>query len=208
MYDLERLIKDLNLKKQEFAELFNVGHNAVSNNIKTNNLPARWILKLQKEYPSLNVNEYLLKNNLPEYEKEYDSPKQIPFYDTEVFATISPAMSDLTAMKPETFVNIPMFSQGEYALPVSGHSMKGYINHGDWIVVRRITNKNFIVYGEPYLVITKSDNFKTVKFVKEGDSPETLTLVPYNIEQFDPQEIEKTEVLEIYQIVGLFRKLQ
>lgn len=86
--------------------------------------------------------------------------------------------------------------------------MKGYINNGDWIVIKKITNRQFITYGEPYLVITKSDNLKTVKFVKESiDDADCITLVPYNIEQFEPQDIPKDEVLELYSIVGLFRSM-
>ena len=48
---------------------------------------------------------------------------------------------------------------------------------------------------------------KTVKFVKKGTQKNTLLLCPYNVEQFDDQEIEKEEVHEMYSVVGLFRSL-
>jgi hypothetical protein len=131
--------------------------------------------------------------------------KSIPFYDTDVYATIIPSMSDVVAMKPSAFINIPMFNQGEYAVPVTGHSMKGYINHGDWVVIKKITNHESIMYGEAHLIVTKSDNLKTVKFLKPSKNPEKLTLVPYNIEQFEPHEIRKDDVIEIYRVIGSFR---
>lgn len=133
--------------------------------------------------------------------------KDLPFYDTEVFATIAPAMSDQRVMGPAHFIKIPEFNQGEFAVQVTGHSMKGYINHGDWIVAKRITNRHAIIFGEPYFVVTKSDNLKTVKFLKPGDQEGHWTLVPYNIEQFEPQELPIEEILELYRVVGLFRSL-
>lgn len=136
-----------------------------------------------------------------------ENGKSIPFYDTEVFATISPAMSDTVAMKPQTFITIPIFNQGEFAVQVTGHSMKGYINHGDWIVVKKITEVQDLIYGEPYLIITKADNIKTVKFIRKGSSEEYFNLTPYNTVQFEPQELRKEAVLEIYKVIGLFRNM-
>lgn len=133
--------------------------------------------------------------------------KTIPFYDTEIFGTISPAMSDIVTMKPQTCITIPIFNQGEFALQVTGNSMKGYINHGDWIVVKKITEIRDLIFGEPYLVITRADNLKTVKFIRKGSSEETLTLTPYNTAQFDQQEILKESILEIYKVIGLFRNM-
>lgn len=131
--------------------------------------------------------------------------KQIPVLDLDIYATITPSLSDVVALKPAAFISIPMFSQGEYAIQVTGHSMKGYINHGDWIIIKRITNRASLIYGEPHLVVTKADNIKTVKFIKQADTEENLTLVPYNIEQFDPQDISKDDVQEIWRVIGLFR---
>ena len=101
-----------------------------------------------------------------------------------------------------------MFTRAEFVLPVRGHSMKGYIDHGDFVAVRRITNVNLIIYGEPYVVITREANMRTVKFVnqnKEDDS--TLWLSPYNTEQFDSQLIPKTDILEMYVVLGKLKDL-
>jgi SOS-response transcriptional repressor LexA len=186
-----------------------------------------FILRMLEAFPLLNK-EWLLEGKgdmetYPTMASEPESPiyrvtkkdlpliphdpmgKSIPFYDTDVYATIIPSMSDVVAMKPSAFINIPMFSQGEYAVPVTGHSMKGYINHGDWVVIKKITNHESIMYGEAHLIVTKSDNLKTVKFLKPSKNPEKLTLVPYNIEQFEPHEIRKDDVIEIYRVIGSFR---
>lgn len=131
--------------------------------------------------------------------------KSIPIYDTEIFGSIEPSLSDTPTMRPAAFISIPLFNQGDAAVQVTGHSMKGYINHGDWIVIKRITNRESIIYGEPHLVITRADNIKTVKFIKQPENPKKLTLIPYNIEQFDPQDINWNDVYEVWRVIGLFR---
>jgi DNA-binding XRE family transcriptional regulator len=131
--------------------------------------------------------------------------KKIPYFEGQAFATISPSMADVVALRPDTFIHIPMFSQGEFALQVTGHSMRPYISHGDFVVVKRIMNREAIIYDEPYMVVTKEDNLKTVKFVKEHKDKKKLWLVPYNIEQFNEQSILKEDILEMYRVVGLFR---
>lgn len=146
------------------------------------------------------------KQNL-EIIQEKESFKEIPFIQTEIFATISPAMSDVVTLQPDTFIKIPMFSRGEYAIQVTGNSMKGFINNGDWAVIRRIYHIDKIIYGECYVIITKDDNLRTVKFLNQDKKDDSiLWLSPYNIEQFDSQSIEKIDILELYQVIGIFRR--
>lgn len=134
--------------------------------------------------------------------------KKVPVVNKEAFATISPAMTGAISLKSETLVNIPIFSNAEYAMPVQGHSMRGFIDHGDLVAIRRINNHNFIIYGRCYLIVTKSDNFVTVKFLHEDvNSEDNLILTPYNIEQFNSQTIPKSEILELHEVIGVIRKV-
>lgn len=206
MADLKRFIKEKGLKQYEFAEQTGVDKYQLSRIINgKERLSIDNQRKIVATFPDFE--QYSKRNtNIPVYEYGAEG-KEIPFYPVEVFATISPNLSDVVALQPHTFINIPMFSNGQTAVQVTGHSMKGLINHGDWIVIKKITNKDAIIYSEPYLIVTKSDNLKTVKFIKESTEPDSLVLVPYNIEQFESQEIMKDEILEMYIIVGLFRSL-
>lgn len=47
----------------------------------------------------------------------------------------------------------------------------------------------------------------SVIIIKQGDSPDTFWLVPYNIEQFEPQEIKKASILELYRVIGVFKSV-
>lgn len=214
MIDLERLLSEINLNQKELALLVGVTGQAVTL-VKQNKMdfPKEW-KKIINDKFKINVDNYETNTaNDPEtlYTKQikqiHPDPngKEIPYYETEVFATISPAMGDVVALKPDTFIRIPMFSQGQFALTVTGNSMKGFINHGDWVVIRQITDREEIIFGEPHLIVTKADNFKTVKFLKEGDTSDKFWLVPYNVEQFEPQQIKKSSVLELYRVIGVFK---
>lgn len=134
--------------------------------------------------------------------------KIVPIVEGDFLASIVPqGLSDTIAIKPETFINIPMFSRGEYAIQVSGSSMKGYINHGDWCIIRRIYDIDRIVYGEPYVIVSKSNIQRTVKFVNQHKEDDNLLwLSPYNIEQHESYEIEKEDILEMYEVIGIMRK--
>ncbi len=175
MIDLERLLSEINLNQKELALLVGVTGQAVTL-VKQNKMdfPKEW-KKIINDKFKINVDKYevnLASDPETLYIKQINqihpdpNGKEIPYYETEVFATISPAMGDVVALKPDTFIRIPMFSQGQFALTVTGNSMKGFINHGDWVVIRQITDREEIIFGEPHLIVTKADNFKTVKFLK------------------------------------------
>jgi SOS-response transcriptional repressor LexA len=208
MFDFDKLTKDLGLTQKVLADSFGVSPQAVTKAKKGEmEIPKAWINILEGEY-KVNTREYYIKKEPIKPISEDPNGKEIPFFNQEVYGTISPVLDDHVTMQPYAIKKIPMFMQADGAVQVKGHSMKGYINHGDWVVIKKITNRNFIIFGEPYLIITKSDNLKTVKFVKESmDDPDCLCLTPYNIEQFEPQDIPKKEILEMYAVVGLFRSM-
>lgn len=133
--------------------------------------------------------------------------KKVPVMDTDVYASIIPSLSDSPTLKASTFISIPMFSQGEAAVQVTGHSMKGMINHGDWAVIKRITHHSGIVPGEAHLIVTKEDNIKTIKYIKNSDKPGHIRLAPYNTDQFEAYDIRLDDILDIFRIIGIFRVL-
>lgn len=217
---LSKTLIDSGLSKVQFCEKIGKSRPTLDRWLKNGDFGDEIILLLEKVF---NVKYLYVTKSYEQKEKTIDNKpykelsvlsestenyKTIPFIATEVFATISPAMSDVVTLKPDTFIKIPMFSRGEYAIQVTGNSMKGFVNNGDWAVIRSITNKNKIIFGECYVVITRDDQLRTIKFLnqdKENDS--ILWLSPYNIEQFQSQSIEKTDILEIYQVIGIFRRI-
>lgn len=203
--DLKSFIKSKKMSQKEFSVLTGIDPYQISKIV--NNKLRMSIDHVNKIRSVFSDFDPQLVRDIPDF-TENITGDQIPVYNVKVFGTISPVFDDNEILLPLAIKRIPHFSRADGAVQVNGHSMKGYINHGDWIVIKKITNKEVIIYGEPYLIITKSDNLRTVKFVKEcTDDEDLLTLVPYNIEQFEPQDIEKNEILELYEIIGLFRSM-
>lgn len=130
--------------------------------------------------------------------------KPVPFYDVDVTGGHDSLIEIIQEIEPQYFINIPKFQEGDLAIRIRGHSMKGYINHGEIVICKMIKGwDNFMIYGRPYLIITRTDNFRTIKFIKENKEDNSLLwLVPYNIEQFDEQLIPKDEILFMYEVLG------
>ena len=204
--DIQTFIKSKYLSQKQFSELTGIDTYQISRLVNGKlHLTELHIQKIKAVFPDFNP-KYV--SDIKEFDNNLIAGEPLPVYGTEVYGTISPVFEENEILLPIAIKKIPHFSKADGAVQVRGHSMKGYINNGDWIVIKKITNRNLIIYGEPYLVITKSDNYRTVKFLKESmDDPKCLTLVPYNIEQFEPQDIEKNEILELYSILALFRHM-
>lgn len=120
----------------ELARLFEVKPQYISQILSGKDPVSKRIRKYLKDnYGEFNPNyvteptiNYKRSNDLPVIPHDPNG-KKIPFIDTDVYATITPSLSDVVALKPETFINIPMFSQGEYAVQVTGHSIYGLLEN-------------------------------------------------------------------------------
>jgi len=98
-------------------------------------LGSNWLAEAQ-ELESISKGTFRARE-IPELTAE-EAESKYPKIHGEFFATISPTMSDVITLRRDTFKKMPMLSQGEFMIQVTGNSMKGIINHGDWVAIRRI----------------------------------------------------------------------
>jgi hypothetical protein len=185
-----------------------------------------FILKMCKAFPLLNK-EWLLEGKgdmetYPTMASEPESPiygvtkiidiehdpngRKIPVYDTDIYASIIPSLSDEVTMTPKAFISIPIFLNGEASMQVTGDSMKGVINNGDWIVIRRIYNWDVIVPNEIYMVITRSDRLKAIKYINVSEDKNMVKLVPHNRDH-ETHYIHKEDIIEIWKVIGRYGKV-
>jgi transcriptional regulator with XRE-family HTH domain len=206
---IKDVMRSKNLKASQIGKILGISHQSIASYIEGKTNPSLlFAKKVNSAFPDFEIENEIyprIQRPLPVLESTPNG-RTIPFIDTDVYGSFLPSLSDVITLKPSTFISIPFFSSGEGAVQVTGHSMKGYINHGDWVVIKRITNRHSIMHGEPHLIVTRSDNMKTVKFIKpDPDDEDRIMLIPYNIEQFEPQSISKEDVLDIYRVLGLFK---
>lgn len=195
-------IRSKGMSQRDLATKLDITPQAITYQLKRERFSAPFLKKLENLFGK----GFLYPERIRQIDivSEDEPGKYVPFYsNAEAYATISPALADEVAFKKETFYKIPHFERADAMIRVSGNSMKGKINNGDYVIIRRLFDLERLIYGEIYYIITKSNNLKTVKYVKRhDDNNDLLWLIPYNVEQFEPQEIEKEDILEIYKVEG------
>lgn len=200
---LKVFIKSKRMTQRDLGEKLEMSQQALNYHLKRERFSAEFMKKLENLFGK----NFLYPERIRQIDlvEDPNEPyRSIPYYShAEAYATISPALSDEVAFKKETFYKIPHFERADAMIRVAGHSMKGKINDGDYVIIRKINDIDRILYGEIYYVITKANNLKTVKYLKKHNQDDRyLWLVPYNIEQFEPQEIEKEDIMELYKVEG------
>lgn len=125
MVDIEAIIRKSKKTQIQLADAIGVSQSAISKVKKGQmQMPEEW-KPLIKEYTGLDPDDFLVTNEPHQHygkvisiiEKDPNG-KDIPAFHGHAFATISPAMGDVVTLRPDTFVRIPMFSQGQFAVQV------------------------------------------------------------------------------------------
>lgn len=192
-FEIEDLMNEFNLTISDLAEILKTDLSIAS-------LIAHGKRKINKKQAELLNDKLGINIEIYREIKRNDVPV---YSDAKVYGGFEDAITDVITLKPSTIVNIPFFRGCDGAVQVTGNSMKGLINNGDFVGVKRLYDWNEIIYGEPHLIITKIDKEPTVKFLKRHETNDDLFwLVPYNIEQFEPQEIAKANISHIYRVKG------
>jgi len=100
------------------------------------------------------------------------------------------------------FKSIPHFADCHLAMRVSGHSMYPKYCNGDIVVCKRIFNHDYIPYGEPHLIVLADCHL--LKFIHPHSTDKTMYLLKSANEKFEPMEVKRSDVLEVYMVRGKF----
>lgn len=197
--DFKRFRKEKNLKQSELADLLGVSKSYMSE-MENKKVPVSDTVldKFKEKFGEFD--EFL---RMEEPEPRYGKKKNIPYYNTEVFATPSPAMEDIQAMQPEFYIPIPYFRDCDFAVRVSGDSMYPKFRHGDIIVCKEIKERDFILAGEVYFIVTKTSGYRCLKYLHYNpENTNTMMMVSHNEKAGPPQPIEKDDILHLYLVRG------
>jgi len=105
---------------------------------------------------------------------------------------------------PTQYISVPGFNDCDGAIPVIGNSMAPRINSGDIVLCKKEAQPYLFLYGEIYLVITRS--YRTIKYVRRGTSATTIILASHDSASYEPVEIEVSELLHLYRVRGIINK--
>src|SRR5690606_23744665 len=113
---------------------------------------------------------------------------------------------------PAYEIDMPGFQDCDFAINVYGHSMYPTIESGMIALCRKLENKNTIMYGEIYFIVTQ--DFRMVKRLKKSKKPGYIIAASDNHNghespdghTYAPVEIKLDEILHIYAVKGMFKR--
>ena len=92
----------------------------------------------------------------------------IPVYNLKLSAGPVEMYNDDTE-NPAFRVKVPGYEDCDFGMFVYGHSMYPTIENGSLILGKRIKDKNIIIWGEMYVVVTQ--DYRMVKRLQRADKP-------------------------------------
>lgn len=145
---------------------------------------------------------------------KYESPVgAIPFYEVDVSASADIQMF-LDKHEIATKYVIPGFEDCDFAVPVFGHSMYPTYENGCIIMCKKIEDKQLIVFGEAYLIITK--DFRMVKRIQKSEIIGNVLACSDNEEErtksgrkkYEAVELPIDKILHLYLVKGVIKRNQ
>ena len=114
--------------------------------------------------------------------------QQIPLYDLEAVAGLVPLFGDSRNLQPVDHISIPNLPKCDGAVYVTGDSMYPLLKSGDIVMYKVIEDiVNGIFWGEMYLlsIAMGSEEYITVKYIKQSDKEGYVKLVSHNPQHQD-----------------------
>lgn len=201
-----------NIAVSKFESLAGIS-NGYFNNIKKRPSDEK-IENIHRAFPDLNTSWLMtgegemLKNEIGIL-KNPVSGSGIPFYDINVTASITENFNDIPE-EPQYRIDVPFLNDCTAAFPVFGESMMPVYNPGDTVIVKEIKNRDAILWGETYLVITNAncDNLRTIKRVFISADRRNYILRAINPEYAGDTFIATEDVVRIFLVKGKISRTQ
>lgn len=133
--------------------------------------------------------------------------KGVPYYDIDFVGGFDLIFNDQT-VHPSYYIDFPPFNDLDAWANMVGHSMHPLISHGDKMGLIKVEDwDSFLLEGEVYAIVT-SNNFRTVKTIRKGETKDEFMMVPYNeSDEFQPQSIPKSMITHVFKVRGTIKTL-
>lgn len=131
----------------------------------------------------------------------------IPIYDIEIDAGNINRLIDANNNIPVVgHLNIESSenSSGLLGVRAKGDSMATFINGGDTMLIRKLTNWDFIPRGNAYVIIGKE--VSVVKYIRNGPTPDEWLLRSHN-EYYEDFIVSKKDILHLFIVVKVLKEL-
>ena len=220
---LARVLAHIGIKSPTLANNVGVEYKRVQNveTGKTKKVSGDLASKIVTRYPEFSL-DWLLTGEGPmlkeekekEREEEYELLPRItedkgrPYYDVDFLGGYG-EFADDPASAPVTYmIDYPPYNkEGVFYMNVRGDSMSPEINSGDLVALRPIEAwYDFLLLGKVYAIVTLSGQ-RTIKRLRRGSDSEHYTLEPIN-PAYESQEIPKTQIERVFEVLGGIRRYE
>ena len=213
------ILKELGVKAPTFANSIGVKYQRILDiqNGKTKKVSSTVADAIIEKYPQFNKiwiltgEGEMLKTTEADLPEKYpiDSEVGVPFYDINVTASITESFNDIKE-KPSYKINVPFLNDCTAAFPVYGDSMLPAYRPGDTVIVKQINNRESLLWGEVYLVITNAncDNMRTIKRVYISDDRQNYILRATNPEFAGDTIVPCDDVIGLFLVKGKISRTQ
>ena len=195
---LRHVIDSKGISAYEISQATNISQATLSRILNNStNKPAKTTLNTLAKYLQINPTWLQTGEGLETIEP---SPQNNIRYWIDVDATAG-GVQQFDDMVTDKYISlsIPEFRDCTDAVNLYGDSMVPLYKSGQIIILKE-WKENFIDFGNVYLVVTKSGN-RMVKYLRKGSDAAHILCVSEN-KEFDPFEIEKTDILRLYLVKG------
>lgn len=195
--ELKKLRADLNLTQQEFAAKIGMSLRGLQKIEAGESKMSKGIEALIKATFSNNKEITATKNG---------DKTGVPVY-SGVYSTgsVTSLFMDDHDEKPLFYLDAPEIRGCDCGFRVSGDSMHPLIRNGGYVACKTIINKDNILYGEIYHIITS--DYRTVKYVHpHPDKEDWVILKPHN-KSIPDTPMKRDEIIRIAQVRGIVQVL-
>lgn len=116
--------------------------------------------------------------------------QEVPLYDLEASASIKSIFLNTNKLVPMDYIRIPNLPKVDGAIRITGDSMYPLLKSGDIVIYKEGNDKNFIIWGEIYLVYVQNnegEEYFAIKYLKKSEKEGYIRLISYN-DHHAPQE--------------------
>jgi len=211
---IKSILYELNIKAPTLAKNIGVVYQRIYDlqSGKTKKISGDVANAINFKYPQFTISwllDSIIENDQNEKQKLMpiinNEKRGVPYYDVDFIAGYDLVENDQTII-PAYYVDFEPYNKADEWINVTGHSMDPLISHGDKIAVHRIENwDTYILYGEIYAIVT--DSYRTIKRVRKSKlGPDYIKLIPIN-QEYDEQDIPKSIIRKVSQVLGTAKKI-
>ncbi|WP_332457483.1 LexA family transcriptional regulator [Petrimonas sp.] len=192
---VKKLMEEYSINENDFSKKIGIKQRTVNYYLNKERKPSLdFITNIYNSYPDVNA-DWLISGRgemlkQPEKEvKQIYSPKvkdkfqidPVPLYDIDAAANLKTLFEN----KKQNIIGmvwVPNMPVVDGAMFVRGDSMYPILKAGDIIVYKEVSEFQYVIYGEMYVVSWKwdGDEFVNVKYISRSEKEDHIKLISYN----------------------------